>query len=314
MFHIDPSEKPQYAGRVVEWLNYHHLLYFWMVAREGSIAKAGEKLSLAQPTISGQLRALEEALDQKLFVRSGRHLVLTESGRLVFSYADEIFGIGRELLETLKGKRSTRRPARLMVGVVESVPNLIADLLLAPIWKMSDEVQVICRDDTLERLLASLALHELDAILADAPVGSTHRVRAFNHKLGESPVGLFGASALAARYRRRFPQSLDGAPLCLPSAGSSLRRGLDDWFHEKEVSPNVRAESSDVDMLNIWGKRGKGLIPAPVALQRELRRQDRVLLVAVTPVISEYYVISSERRLEHPAVVALTAAGRQLFT
>jgi LysR family transcriptional regulator, transcriptional activator of nhaA len=298
----------------VEWLNYHHLLYFWMVAREGTIAKAGEKLSLAQPTISGQLRALEEALDQKLFVRSGRHLVLTESGRLVFSYADEIFGIGRELLETLKGKRSPRRPARLMIGVVESVPNLIAHLLLAPIWRLSDEIQVICRDDTLDRLLASLALHELDAVLADAPAGSTSRVRAFSHKLGDSPLGLFGVSALSARYRRRFPHSLDRAPLCLPSPGSPLRRGLDDWFHEQQLSPNVRAESSDVDLLNIWGYRGKGLIPAPVALQRELRRRDRVLLVGVTPIISEYYVISSERRLEHPAVAALTAAGRQLFT
>jgi LysR family transcriptional activator of nhaA len=298
----------------VEWLNYHHLLYFWMVAREGTIAKAGEKLSLAQPTISGQLRALEEALDQKLFVRSGRHLVLTESGRLVFSYADEIFGIGRELLETLKGKRSTRRPARLMIGVVESVPNLIAHLLLAPIWRLSDEIQVICRDDTLDRLLASLALHELDAVLADAPASATNRVRAFSHKLGDSPLGLFGVSALSARYRRRFPHSLDGAPLCLPSPDSPLRRGLDDWFHEKQLSPNVRAESSDVDLLNIWGNRGKGLIPAPVALRRELRRRDRVLLVGVTPIISEYYVISSERRLEHPAVAALTAAGRQLFT
>lgn len=313
MFRIDQSEKPQYARRAVEWLNYHHLLYFWMVAREGTIAKAGEKLSLAQPTISGQLRALEEALDQKLFVRSGRHLVLTESGRLVYSYADEIFGIGRELLETLKGKGSTRRPARLMIGVAESVPKLVVYLLLAPVWTLSEEVQVVCRDDSADRLLAHLALHELDAILSDAPVSPASRVRAFSHKLGQSPIGFFGNSALAARYRRGFPRSLDGAPICLPSPSSPTRRAIDDWFHDEKLHPKVRGESSDVDMLNVWGQRGVGMFPAPVALARELRRQDGVLLVGNTPIVAPFYIVSAERRLEHPAVVALTNAGRKLF-
>lgn len=176
-------------------------------------AKAGEKLSLAQPTISGQLRALDEASDQKLFVRSGRRLALTETGRLVYSYADEIFGIGKELQETLKGKRSTRRRARLMVGVADSLPKLVASSLLAPIWTLDEPMQVICREGAPDRLLADLAIHELDAVLTDAPLPAISRVRLFSHLLGESSIGLFGVSRLAARYRRGFPRSLDGAPV-----------------------------------------------------------------------------------------------------
>ena len=298
----------------MEWLNYHHLLYFWMVAREGTIAKAGEKLRLAQPTISGQLRALEEALDHKLFVRSGRHLVLTDTGRLVYSYADEIFGIGRELLVTLKGTHSTRRPARFLVGVVDSLPKLVAHQLLAPIWALNDPVQVICRDGTPDRLLADLALHELDAILSDAPVSPASRVRAFSHLIGASPIGLFGVRELAARYRRRFPRSLDGAPLLLPAENSAVRRALDDWFETEGLHPDMRCECEDSALLKTFGQTGHGLFPAPVALAREVCHQYGVVLVGtVAPVIAHFYVISAERRLKHPGVIAITAEGRKLF-
>ena len=313
MFRIDQSKKPQYA-RPVEWLNYHHLLYFWMVAREGTIAKAGEKLSLAQPTISGQLRTLEGMLGQKLFVRSGRHLVLTETGRLVYSYADEIFGIGRELLETLKGKRSTRRPARLIIGVADSLPKLVAQRLLAPVWTLDEAVQVICRDGKPERLIADLALHELDAILADAPLGPTSRVRAFSHLIGESPIGWFGVRALAARYRRRFPDSLDGAPLLLPGPDSAVRRALDDWFEAEGLHPDVKCVCEDSALLKAVGRAGHGLFPAPVAIAREVCRQYSVALIGtVASVTARFYVISAERRLKHPGVVAITTAGRKLF-
>lgn len=298
----------------MEWLNYHHLLYFWMVAREGTVAKAAEKLSLAQPTISGQLRALEEALDQKLFVRSGRYLVLTESGRLVYSYADEIFGIGRELLEMLKGKRSTRRPARVMIGVAATLPKLVAHLLLAPVWKLDEAVQVVCRNDEPDRLLAELALHQLDAILADAPVNPSSRVRAFSHLIGESPVGFFGVRPLAARYRRRFPQSLDGAPLLLPGPGSAGRRALDDWLEVEGLHPEVRGECEDSALLKTFGQAGHGLFPAPAAIAREVCRQYTVELVGTVPsVTSRFYVISAERRLKHPGIIAMTTAGRKLF-
>lgn len=298
----------------MEWLNYHHLLYFWMVAREGTVAKAAQKLGLAQPTISGQLRALEEALDQKLFVRSGRYLALTESGRMVYTYADEIFGIGRELLEALKGKRSARRPARVMIGVAASLPKLIAHLLLVPVWKLDEAVQVVCRNDEPDRLLADLALHQLDAILADAPVPPTSRVRAFSHVIGESPIGFFGVRTLAARYRRGFPQSLDGAPLLLPHHGSVVRRALDDWFQVEGLHPVVKGECEDSALLKSFGQAGHGLFPAPAAIAREVCRQYAVELVGtVAPVTSRFYVISAERRLKHPGIVAMTTAGRKLF-
>lgn len=314
MFRADQSEKPWYPRRPVEWLNYHHLLYFWMVAREGTVAKAGEKLSLAQPTISGQLRALEEAFDQKLFVRSGRHLVLTETGRLVYSYADEIFGIGKELQETLKGKRSTRRPARVIIGVADSLPKLVASFLLAPVWTLDEQIQVICREGAPDRLLADLALHELDAVLTDAPLPPSSRVRAFSHLLGESPVGFFGVSTLAARYRRRFPRSLDGAPVLLPAQNCAVRRALDDWFEKEALHPDVRGECEDSALLKTFGQAGHGLFPAPTAIARELCRQYNVALVGtVATVTSRFYVISAERRLKHPGIVAMTEAGRKLF-
>lgn len=298
----------------MEWLNYHHLLYFWMVAREGTVAKAGEKLSLAQPTISGQLRALEEALDQKLFSRSGRHLVLTETGRLVYSYADEIFGIGRELQETLKGKGSTRRPARLMIGVADSLPKLVAYSLIAPIWTLGEPMQVTCSEGTSERLLANLAAHELDAVLSDAPLPAGSRVRAFSHLLGESPVAFFGVPKLAARYRRRFPRSLDGAPVLMPGENCAVRRALDDWFHAEDLHPQVKGVCEDSALLKACGQAGHGLFPAPVALAREICRQYRVVQVGILgPVVARFYVISAERRLKHPAIVAITESGRKLF-
>ena len=258
----------------------------------GNHREGREKLSLAQPTISGQLRTLEGMLGQKLFVRSGRHLVLTETGRLVYSYADEIFGIGRELLETLKGKRSTRRPARLMIGVADSLPKLVVQLLLAPVWTLDEAVQVICRDGKPERLLADLALHELDAILADAPLGPTSRVRAFSHLIGESPIGWFGVRRLAARYRRRFPQSLDAAPVLLPSPDSAVRRALDDWFEAEGLHPDVRCVCEDSALLKAVGRAGHGLFPAPVAIAREVCRQvrrhaDRYCRVCYRPVLRD---------------------------
>lgn len=314
LFQIDQSEKPNYARYTVEWLNYHHLLYFWMVAREGSVAKACEKLSLAQPTISGQLKSLEEMLGHKLFARSGRHLVMTETGRLVYSYAEEIFGAGRELLGALKGLPATRRPAKVVIGVAESLPKLVAHFVLAPVWRLTEPVQVICRDDTPDRLLAELALHELDAVLSDAPVNPSHRVRAFNHLIGESPIAWFGVRALSARFRRHFPESLDGAPVLLPGKNSAVRRGLDDWFEAKGIRPVVRGECEDSALLKTFGQAGHGLFPAPAAIGREIGRQFGVVSLGTIPaVVCQFYVISGERRLKHPGIVAMTEAGRKLF-
>lgn len=298
----------------MEWLNYHHLLYFWAVAREGSVTRASEQLHLAQPTVSGQLKALEEALGEKLFERTGRRLVLTDVGRVVFRYADEIFSLGRELQDTLKG-RPTGRPIRFTVGVADAVPKLIAYRLLLPALSLPEPVHVVCRDGKPERLLAELSVHALDLVLSDAPVGAEVKVKAYSHLLGETPVAFFGTEALAAAHHRGFPRSLDGAPVLLPTEGSSLRRSLDQWFDTEGLRPRVAGEIEDRALLKVFGQAGVGLFPAPVAIEAEVRAQFGVKLVGRVDAVKErFYALSAERKLKHPAVVAISrAARRKLF-
>ena len=298
----------------MEWLNYHHLLYFWAVAREGSVTRASEQLHLAQPTVSGQLKALEEALGERLFERTGRRLVLTDVGRVVFRYADEIFSLGRELQDTLKG-RPTGRPIRFTVGVADAVPKLIAYRLLLPALSLPEPVHVVCRDGKPERLLAELSVHALDLVLSDAPVGAEVKVKAYSHLLGETPVAFFGTEALAAAHRKGFPRSLDGAPVLLPTEGSSLRRSLDQWFDTEGLRPRVAGEIEDRALLKVFGQAGVGLFPAPVAIEAEVRAQFGVKLVGRVDAVKErFYALSAERKLKHPAVVAISrAARRKLF-
>lgn len=298
----------------MEWLNYHHLLYFWAVAREGSVTRASEQLHLAQPTVSGQLKALEEALGEKLFERTGRRLVLTDVGRVVFRYADEIFSLGRELQDTLKG-RPTGRPIRFTVGVADAVPKLVAYRLLLPALSLPEPVHVVCRDGKPERLLAELSVHALDLVLSDAPVGAEVKVKAYSHLLGETPVAFFGTEALAAAHHRGFPRSLDGAPVLLPTEGSSLRRSLDQWFDTEGLRPRVAGEIEDRALLKVFGQAGVGLFPAPVAIEAEVRAQFGVKLVGRVDAVKErFYALSAERKLKHPAVVAISrAARRKLF-
>ncbi|MCC7264212.1 MAG: transcriptional activator NhaR [Candidatus Latescibacteria bacterium] len=298
----------------MEWLNYHHLLYFWTVAREGSVARACQRLHLSQPTISGQLRALEEALGEKLFTRQGRGLVLTEVGRTVYSYADEIFSLGRELMDNLRD-RPTGRPLRLAVGIADVVPKLIAYRLLEPALALPERVQVTCREDKPERLLAELALHGVDLVLADAPLSPSIRIRAFSHLLGECGICFFGVPALAAAYRRGFPASLEGAPLLLPTDNTTLRRSLDQWFDVQGVRPHVVGEFEDTALLKVFGQAGAGLFAAPSAIEREVRKQYGAVVVGRVEQIRErYYAISAERRLKHPAVVAISeAAHHRIF-
>ena len=213
----------------MEWLNYHHLLYFWMAAREGSISRASEELRLSQPTLSAQIRTLEEALGEKLFARVGRNLVLTDMGRIVFRYADEIFSLGRELMDTVQG-RPTGQPVRFTVGIADVVPKLVAYRLLEPALQLAEPVRLICREDKPDRLLAALALNELDLVLSEAPIDPTIKVQAYSHVLGECGVTFFGTAALTKAYRPKFPQSLTGAPVLLPTDQSVLRRSLERWF------------------------------------------------------------------------------------
>lgn len=295
----------------MEWLNYHHLLYFWTVARAGSVSAAAVELRLAQPTISGQLRLLEDHLGEKLFHRNGRRLTLTETGRVVLRYADEIFGLGRELMDTLKG-RPTGRPVRLVVGVADALPKLIAYRLLQPALQLPEPIRIVCREDRADRLLAELAVHALDLVLADAPIGPTVKVRAFNHLLGECGVTFFGTAALAQASRRRFPRSLDGAPMLLPTDNTTLRRGLDHWFEQQQIRPRIVSEFEDSALLKVFGQQGGGIFAGPSAIERAIEAQYGVRVVGRTDAVRErFYAISVERRLNNPALVAICAAARE---
>ena len=296
------------------WLNYHHLLYFYTVAREGSIARACTVLHLTQPTISAQIHTLEDALGERLFERRGRGLALTETGHFVYRYAEEIFALGRELQDTLAG-RPTGKPLRLRVGVAEGLPKLITYRLLEPAFRASEPLHLVCREGTAERLLADLSIHTLDVVLLDAPPTSGAKVRVFSHLLGECHVTLFGAAELAQRYRRRFPASLDGAPMLLPSAESTLRHSLDQWMEREHIRPAVRGEFSDSAVMKVFGGAGAGVFAAPSAVEGEVRKQYGVRVIGRVPSIRErFYAVSTERRLRHPAVAAISQAARaELF-
>jgi LysR family transcriptional activator of nhaA len=291
-------------------LNYHHLLYFWTVAREGSIARATQKLHLTQPTISSQIRTLEESLGEKLFTRSGRGLVLTEMGQVVFRYAEEIFTLGRELQDVLEG-RPTGRAIRLTVGIADQLPKLLAHRLIAPAFSLPEPLHLVCREGRPDRLFAELATHSLDLVLSDAPLTADVKVRAFNHLLGETNVAVYGAAPLAEKYRRGFPRSLDGAPFLLPTNGSALRRSLEEWFERERIRPVVVGEFSDSALLKVFGMEGLGLFAAPTAIGGDIRRQYEVkTLGALGGVRESFYAITIERRLRHPAVVAISEAAR----
>jgi LysR family transcriptional activator of nhaA len=298
----------------MEWLNYHHLLYFWAVAKTGSVTRASQELRLAQPTISTQVRALEEHLGEKLFTKVGRRLQLTEVGKLVYGYADEIFSLGRELTDVLKGM-PRGRPARLLVGISDMMPKIVAYRILEPALKLPHPIHLVCYEDQSEKLLLNLAAHELDLVLTDAPAHSAVKVRVFSHLLGSSDVAFFAAPALAARYRKDFPNRLDGAPFLMPLRDSALRRTLDQWFEVHKIRPDIIGEFQDRALLNVFGQAGLGIFASPAVVEDELRKYYRVALVArLDSAQEEFYAISAERRLKHPAVTAISeSARRSLF-
>lgn len=296
----------------MEWLNYHHLLYFWVVAKQGSIVRASEELHLAQPTISGQIHRLEDVLGTKLLARQGRHLVLTEGGRVAFRYADEIFSLGREFVDTLKG-RATGRPLRLVVGVADVLAPSLVRRFLQPAFRLGQEVHVVCRaDKSVEEFIAELALHRVDVVIADGPAGPGIAVRAFNHLLGECGTTFLAAARLAASTRRRFPRSLDGAPFLLPGAPSAVRRTLEQWFDAQGVRPTIVAEFDDSALAKDFGQEGIGVFAVPTVIEAEVRRQYRVRVVGRAPAVrQQFYAISVERKIKHPAVVAVCETARK---
>jgi LysR family transcriptional regulator, transcriptional activator of nhaA len=294
----------------MEWINYHHLLYFWTVARTGSIAKASEELLLSPPTISAQISRLEDQLGEKLFSRAGRRLILTESGSVAFRYAEEIFSLGRELTETLHG-RPTGHPLRLRVGVADPLPKWIAYYLINPALQLPGGVRVICHEHRIDRLLAELAVNDVDVVLADAPVGPQVKVRAFNHLLGECDVAFYDKRKTATNLQRKFPHSLDRVPFLLPTEDSSLRIGLDQWFNQQQVRPVVVGEFDDFSLLRTFAEAGHGAFAAPSILDAEMRQYGFGMIGRTSAVRSRFYAISVERRIKNPAVVAISEAARQ---
>jgi LysR family transcriptional activator of nhaA len=294
----------------MEWLNYNHLLYFWTVAREGGVARAAEALNLAQPTVSGQVKQLEQALGTELFARRGRGLALTSAGEMVYAYAEEIFSLGRELMGAVR-QGVTDRPLRLNVGLVDALPKTLARLLLRPALALPRPVHLVVTEGKLVDLVADLAVHRLDVVLSDSRAQGTVAPRVFHHELGDCGVTFLARPELARRLRRRFPQSLDGAPALLPTENTALRGSLERWFAAHDLHPRLVAEVEDSALIKDLAEDGLGFFAVPDVVADEVRKRHRMGLVGQTDECRETVVaISAERRLTHPAVQAVTSATR----
>jgi LysR family transcriptional activator of nhaA len=295
----------------MEWLNYHHLYYFWTVVREGSLTAASSRLSLAPSTVSAQLGRLEETMEGKLFHRAGRKLEPTDLGRMVFQYADEIFSIGREMMDTVRG-RTVAGSLSLRVGVLDVLPKLIAGKLLESVLKLPEQVRLVCFEDKEAALLAELAVHNLDVVLSDSPTRSGLSVKAYSHLLGESGIVFLATEKIATTLSVNFPQSLDGAPMLLPMEMTALRGALDKWFDSLGIKPAVVGEFDDSALIKVLGQEGHGVFVAPSVIELEVLRQYQVQVVGRTDAVKErYYAISIERVIKHPAVAAISDAARQ---
>jgi LysR family transcriptional activator of nhaA len=295
----------------MKWLNYGHLYYFWMIAREGSMVRAAQELMVSQPTISTQLKELEESLGHRLFDRVGRGLVLTEAGRVAFNYSNEIFTLGQELVNALE-HHPADRPLRLAVGIVDVIPKPVARRLLKPAMQMSQAVRLTCREDKGDRLLADLAARRLDMVISDGPIGAGHAFEGFNHLLGECGTSFFASSDLAKKHRRGFPKSLDGAPMLLPSGHTSVRRALDLWLDSLRIRPVVVADFDDAALMTSFGQDGAGIFPSPTIVETRIQREMGVLLVGRTNLVKErFYAVSLEEKPKHPAVLAILEAARE---
>lgn len=292
------------------FLNYHHLRYFWAAVKEGGVTRASRKLNVTQPTVSGQIRELEQVIDEPLIARDSAKFELTEAGQICYRYAEKIFELGREMVDELKG-RSPDKPVSLTVGIVNSVPKLLAHRLLQPALGVSATSHVRCFEDRFESLVDELVSHQLDLVIADAPQPPDRQRKVFNHLLGESTVLFFGTERLAARVRRGFPRSLDGSPMLLPTQNTSLRRSMDAWLGERRIQPEIVGEFEDPALMKVFGEAGVGVFPALAAVEADVRRLcDVRVLGTADGVVERFYAISAERRLRHPAVAAVSDGAR----
>lgn len=291
-------------------LNYHHLLYFWTVAKEGTIARAAEVLALAQPTISGQVKALEGALGEQLFARSGRNLKLTETGELVYHYADEIFSLGQEMVSTLEG-RPSGQPRRLRVGISHVLPKTVACRILAPVFGGRPEIQLKCQQDDTDALLSELVTRGYDLVLVDRAITGVSPTKVYNHLLGESGISFFATQDVARICHGAFPALLNGAPLLAQGPGSPLRIALDQWFERSRLEPQIVAEFSDTALIKEFGRQGMGIFAAPTAVEKELVADHRVVVLGRTDEVTErYYAVTAERRVQPPGVELILERAR----
>ena len=296
-------------------MNYKHLHYFLQVAKLGGVLRASEQLHLSPQTISGQIQLLEDALGRPLFAKSGRGLTLTEAGRMVLGYAEDIFATGAELEEAVRDFPRKGRLLEFRIGVADAVPKTIACRLIEPASQLPEPVRIVCREWKLDTLLGELALHRLDLVIADAPIPSAVSVRAFNHRLGSCGVSFFAAPALLESCKGRFPACLDGAPLVMPAAESAVGQRLRAWLRARSLHPRVVGECDDSALAKEFGRRGMGLFVGPTVLERDIEKQYGVhALGATAEVEEEFFAISVERRITHPCVAAITEAARsELF-
>lgn len=299
----------------MNWLNYHHLLYFWMVAKEGSIVKACEKLHLTQPTVSVQLQTFENSIGHRLFKRVGRQLILTEMGQTVFQYADEIFKIGQNLNEILQSTDPLNR-SHFKVGITDSLPKIVTFRILEFLRKKDKEFQLVCyEDDDFDGLLQRLSNFELDLVLADEPVNARHQIKAYNHLLGHSGCSFFGSSYFYNKCHQGFPQSLHGQPFLLPTQNTALRQALNQWFQTHDIVPHIIAEFDDMALLEVFGQEGAGIFCLPSAVEEDIEKKYQIKVLGKTDdIVSHFYAISIERKLKHPILLQLTElAHKTLF-
>ncbi|MDE2427633.1 MAG: transcriptional activator NhaR [Burkholderiales bacterium] len=291
-------------------LNYKHLHYFWTVAKSGSIARAAEQLHVTPQTISGQLSLFEAMQGEALFRKSGRNLELTEAGRLVLSYADDIFALGQELEEVLH-HRPTERTVQLRVGVSDALPKAVAYRLLEPALKLPQTLRVNCREGKLDALLADLATHKLDVVLSDSSMPPTVNVRGYSHLLAECGISFFATATLSAQYPAAFPTNLERAPLLLPGEDAALRARLLQWLDQHNIHPRIAGEFDDSALMCAFGQAGAGFFAAPTSIADMVMRQYDVQMVGQTDEIREqFYAISVQRKLTHPAVLAISRAAQ----
>ncbi|HET8693827.1 MAG TPA: transcriptional activator NhaR [Aquabacterium sp.] len=294
-------------------MNYKHLLYFWAVAKHGGVVKAAEFLHVTPQTISGQIQLLEDHFGRELLHKSGRGLELTDAGQLAFSYAEDIFNLGAELDQVVRQPRGVSRPLELRVGIADAVPKMVASRLLEPALKGEHAFKVVGREWKLDSLLAELAVHRLDLVLSDTPLPSGLSVNAYSHRLGGSGGSFYAAPALAKILSKQpFPACLDGAPMLMPGADSAMGSRLTQWLSRQKLRPRIVGEFDDSALLNALGHDGYGVFLAPTVLHDEVCRQHEVKCIGEAPdLIEEFYVISVERRITHPGVVAITQAARE---